>query len=198
MIIAAAAPKALWYLTRGSGIVALLMLSVVALLGIMTSMNWKPRRVPAFVVQSIHRNVSLAAVLFIVIHIATTVLDGYVAIGWLDAIVPFRSGYKPLWVGLGALAVDLMIVVTVTSLTKNFIGQTMWRLLHWLAYACWPVAMIHAIGIGSDSRQLWMLGMYAGQLLVVGALVFARGISPRTKVQPAPVMPVDVMKRRAS
>jgi predicted ferric reductase len=155
----AAAPKAVWYLTRGSGAISLILLTVSVVLGITTSMRWANVHWPRFAVEGLHRNVSLLSVVFLALHIVTAVGDGYVPIRWLDVVVPFGSAYQPLWLGLGAVAVDLMAAVVVTSLLRVRLGHRIWRATHWLAYACWPVAVIHGLGTGSDSGQAWMLGI---------------------------------------
>jgi len=155
-MLAAAAPKALWYLTRGSGVVSLILLTAAVVLGITTAVRWATARWPRFIVEGLHRNVSLLSIVFLCVHIATAVLDGYVPIRWIDAVVPFGSQYKPFWMGLGALAFDLLLAVAVTSLVRVRLGHQVWRAVHWLAYACWPIAVVHGVGTGSDTGQGWM------------------------------------------
>jgi predicted ferric reductase len=162
--------QALWYLTRGTGIVTLLLLTGTMVLGIANAMRWTPRRSQRFVVSAIHRNVSLLVVVFLTIHVATSVIDGYVPIKVIDVVVPFISAYKPLWLGLGALALDLTIAIIITSLLRKSIGQRTWRAIHWLAYAAWPIALIHSVGIGTDSRSLWMYVIFA---LCIGSVLAA-------------------------
>lgn len=172
-LLAAAAPKAVWYLTRGSGTVSLGLLTAGVLLGITTSTRWSSPRWPRFVLEGMHRNVSLLSTVFIALHVVTAVADGYVPIRWVDVVVPFVSAYRPLWLGLGAVAIDLLVAVIVTSLLRAHIGQRVWRAVHWLAYACWPVALFHALGIGSDAGQTWMLGAAAAAVAsVVGFLAW--------------------------
>ena len=101
-----AAGQATWYLSRGSGAVSLVLLTVSFVLGIPTLLSWGTPRVPRLVVQLMHRNVSLLVIVFLLIHIATSVLDSFVSINWIDAIVPFGGTYRPIWLGLGALAAD--------------------------------------------------------------------------------------------
>jgi sulfoxide reductase heme-binding subunit YedZ len=152
-----ASTPALWYLSRGSGVVTLALLTMTVVLGIVTSARWATAHWPRFVVAGMHRNLSLLAVAFLGLHITTTVVDSYVPIRWLDVVVPFVSAYKPLWLGLGAIAFDLLVAVLVTSLLRGRLSQPVWRAVHWLAYACWPVAVLHGLGAGSDGRQPWML-----------------------------------------
>jgi sulfoxide reductase heme-binding subunit YedZ len=152
-----ASTPALWYLTRGSGVVTLVLLTGTVVLGITTSSRWASPQWPRFVTEGLHRNLSLLVLVFLALHVTATVVDGYVPIRWLDAVVPFGSAYRPAWLGLGALALDLLVAVAITSLLRARLGYRTWRMAHWLAYACWPVALLHGLGIGSDTRQAWML-----------------------------------------
>ena len=151
-ILASSGPTALWYLARGSGVVAMLLLTAAVALGIVTSVRWSSPRWPRFVVEFLHRNVALLTVVFLVIHIATVVVDGFAPIGWKDAVLPFASAYRPLWLGLGAVAFDLILALVATSLLRHRIGHRTWRVLHWFAYVCWPVAMVHGLGTGTDTK----------------------------------------------
>jgi len=157
LFAATSAPKSLWYLTRGSGAVSLVLLTASIVFGILATMGWASERLPRFVVQGLHRNISLVVMIFLGLHIATAVADGFVPIRWIDAVLPFRSAYRPIWLGLGAVAVDLLIAVIVTSLVRVRLGYGTWRTIHLLTYACWPVALVHGLGTGSDTRTTWML-----------------------------------------
>ncbi len=145
--------KALWYLTRSTGIVALVLLTATVVLGVVASVGWATERWPRFLSQTVHRDLSLLCLTFVAVHVLTTVSDGYVPIGIADAFLPFRTQYRPLYVGLGAVAFDLMLAVLVTSALRRRIGFGAWRFVHWLAYLCWPIAMVHALGSGSDTTQ---------------------------------------------
>ena len=105
----------------------------------------------------LHKNVSLLALVVLAIHILTVVVDSYAPVHLIDAFVPFISGDRPIWLGLGALAFDLMIAVIVTSLLRDRIGLRTWRAVHWTAYASWPLAIVHGIGTGSDTKLGWVL-----------------------------------------
>lgn len=150
---ASTTPSPLWYATRATGAVALILLTVIAVLGIVgvqriTRPNW-----PGFVTAGLHRNISLMAVAFVGLHIATSVLDPYAKIGWLAAIVPFSSSYRPIWLGLGAVAFDLLLALIITSLLRTRMNRRLWRISHWAAYACWPVAVLHELGTGTDAAK---------------------------------------------
>jgi DMSO/TMAO reductase YedYZ heme-binding membrane subunit len=102
------------------------------------------------------------------------VIDSFVPVRLVDAVVPFTSAYRPLWVGLGALAFDLLLAIAITSMVRRRLGYKTWKLVHWLAYAAWPVAVIHAIGIGTDRHSRWMLVLLGACALAVLVAVWAR------------------------
>jgi hypothetical protein len=174
LVAAASNSKALWYLTRGTGLAALILLSASIALGIMEVNRWTSPSWPRFVTAALHKNVSLLATAFLAVHIATSVLDSFAPIHWLDAVIPFLSPYRPLWLGLGALATDLIIALIITSLLRQRLGYRAWRAVHWAAYAAWPVAVVHGLGTGSDSSRGWALVVYAACLAVVAGCVWWR------------------------
>jgi len=143
-------------------------------LGVATSLRLKAPHWPRFAIAGLHRNLTLLAVVFVALHVLTTVADGYAPIGLKDAFVPFLSPYRPVWLGLGAVAFDLLLALVLTSYLRSRIGVRAWRLAHWLAYATWPVALLHAAGTGSDARSGWLTILAAASLLAVAAAIFAR------------------------
>src|SRR5215475_13465044 len=167
----------LWYATRAAGIIALVLLTATTSLGLLTSGRVSGERWPRFVVIGLHRNLSLLALAFLGLHIITTVIDTYTSIGIQDAVIPFLSGYHRLWLGLGAIASDLLIALSVTSALRYRIGHRLWRLVHWCGYLCWPVAMAHGLGIGTDHSQSWVLGLAVACGCAVAASAVVRGVS---------------------
>ncbi|MER6095973.1 ferric reductase-like transmembrane domain-containing protein [Streptomyces sp. NPDC001728] len=160
-------PSPLWYATRASGTVSLLLLTATVVLGVAAGGRYAPRRIARFEVSTLHRNLSLLTLAFLGLHIATAVADSYASISPLAAIVPFASAYRPLWVGLGAVALDLLLAVGITSALRHRLGRRRWKAVHWLAYGAWPVALFHAVGTGTDTRLGPQLLLYAGCLAAV-------------------------------
>jgi hypothetical protein len=164
----------LWYVTRASGVVALLLLTAAVVLGIVSALRWRTTRWPRFATVDVHRNLTLLSIVFVAIHVVTTVADGYAPVGLVDAIVPFLSPYRPLWLGLGTVAFDLLLALVVTSLFRSLIPARAWRALHWAAYAAWPVALIHSLGTGSDARTGWLQAIGVASLVAVALAALAR------------------------
>jgi sulfoxide reductase heme-binding subunit YedZ len=174
-IAATLSPTAYWYLTRATGVVALLLLTAILVLGMLGPMRVSAApRWPRFAIDSLHRDLSLLAIAVIVVHVVTTLLDGFAPIGLLDAVIPFHSAYRPIWLGLGAFAFDLMLALVITSLVRRRLGYRAWRTVHWLAYASWPIAVLHGLGTGSDAKQAWTLAVTFACILVVSWAVVAR------------------------
>jgi methionine sulfoxide reductase heme-binding subunit len=172
--LAAAGPSAYWYLTRSTGAVSLLLLTGTVALGVLDVRRWSSAGWPRFVIDALHRNVALLALAFVLVHVLTSVLDSFASISPLDAVVPFVGSYRPLWLGLGAVAFDLLLAVTLTSLARGRLGYRSWRAVHWLSYASWPVALLHGLGTGSDVQTTWLQALTLICLLAVLAAVLAR------------------------
>jgi len=179
-----AGPSPLWYATRATGVVALILLTVTVVLGIAGTARFATPRWPRVVTSGLHRNVALLAVAFVGVHIVTTVLDSYASIGWLAAVVPFSSAYRPLWLSLGTISFDLLLAVVVTSLLRARLGYRGWRIVHWLVYVAWPVALWHGLGTGTDSRLPWLLALDAAAVAAVAAAVWWRLSLPEFAPRP--------------
>jgi DMSO/TMAO reductase YedYZ heme-binding membrane subunit len=101
------------------------------------------------------------------------VLDTFVSIPVLSSVIPFASGYERLWLGLGAIAFDLMLAMIITSLVRGHLNRILWRSIHLLAYLCWPVAFAHSIGSSKDLQHGWLLDLsIACALIVVAAALW--------------------------
>jgi methionine sulfoxide reductase heme-binding subunit len=171
LAVGTSGPSPLWYTTRATGVVALILLTATVALGIAGTARLETRAVPGIVRAGLHRNLSLLAVAFVAVHVITTVLDPFAGIGVISAVIPFSSSYRPLWLSLGTIAFDLLLALIISSLIRTRLPYRAWRAVHWLAYACWPVALWHGLGTGTDSRLPWLLALDAACVLVVAAAV---------------------------
>jgi predicted ferric reductase len=169
LVVNSATP--LWYTTRATGLVAMVLLTVSMACGLLSSVGYQRPGLPRFVTVGLHRNSSLLAVAFTALHVLTTVTDGFVHIPIQDAFIPFISSYRPLWLSLGAIASDLMLALAVSSLLRSRMSYRAWRALHWTAYACWPVALLHGLGTGTDTPVRWVLALTLLCVALVTVLV---------------------------
>jgi sulfoxide reductase heme-binding subunit YedZ len=173
----------LWFANRGTGFVLLLLLTLATMLGVLSTARMSPRRWPRMLTQGLHRNVSMLAVTFLAAHVATAVADTFVDIAWYNAFVPGTGTYKPLWLGLGALGLDLLIAVCATSLLRHRMSHRPWRAIHVTAYAAWGLGLVHGLQMGTDAGSPWGAALSYGCVAVVLAAVLARlGLLLRPKL----------------
>jgi sulfoxide reductase heme-binding subunit YedZ len=163
--------QALWFATRGAGVVALLLFTATTCLGVLTSTRWGTAGWPRFLTAELHRNVSLLSVAFLAVHIVTAIADPFTSLGIVAATIPFASSYRPIWVGIGVIALDLLLAIVVTSLLRPWFGQRAWRAVHWASYAAWPLALVHGLGAGTDAFSPWLLAVQCGCVLAVALAV---------------------------
>jgi sulfoxide reductase heme-binding subunit YedZ len=163
------ATDALWYLGRGTGVVALVVFTITVVLGITTRSGRSALGIGRFGVAELHKTASLTGVGLILVHVGTLLFDPWAQLHLVDTVLPFLAGFRPLWQGLGTLAVDLLALLTVSSLLRHHIGPRVFRALHWTAYGMWPLAMAHALGTGSDATTSWFRGLAVACAAVVMA-----------------------------
>ena len=162
---------ALWYLGRGTGVVSLALLSIVVALGIGARSGRTAFGLPRFAVNLLHRNAALLAVILLAGHVIGLYLDPYAKLRYFDLMLPFLGEYRPFWLGLGTLAFDLVLALIATSLLRHRLGARGWRLVHWLAYLCWPIALLHGLQTGTDGGSWWLRTILALSAALVAAAV---------------------------
>ena len=144
----------LWYTSRATGVASVVLLTVVLMLGVVMSGRRRPHGESATIVTVLHRSLSLGMTVFLGAHIATAIAETYVSIDAISAVLPFTSGYEPLWVGLGTIAFDILLAVVVTSLVRRRLPERAWRRVHLLAYALWPIAVVHGLALGTSDQPI--------------------------------------------
>ncbi|HET7419253.1 MAG TPA: ferric reductase-like transmembrane domain-containing protein, partial [Candidatus Dormibacteraeota bacterium] len=157
----------LWYTTRGAGAVSEILLTCVVVLGILSVLRVQGGMWPRFVTTGLHRNLALMTLVFLTLHIITAMVDPFTNLG-IAALIPFASYYRTFWLGLGAIAFELLFAIVVTSLVRGWLGQRAWRVVHWLSYAAWPIGVVHGLGTGTDTWSAWMLAITAACVAAVG------------------------------
>ncbi len=160
----------LWYLNRGTGVTLMVLFTVSTVLGVLSAREGRRRLVPGIVTQGLHRNLALITLGLLLAHVTSAVVDTFVDIRWWQALSPLGATYQPLWLGAGAIALDLIVVLVLTSMLRARIPHRVWRGVHWLGYLAWAVSMAHAAGIGTDASTDW--GRRTG-LVCIGAVLGA-------------------------
>ena len=154
-------PKAFWYLSRGSAFVALSLLWVSMALGL-TMTNKMARTWPGVPAAfAIHEYVSLLGLAFSIFHALILLGDHYIQFDLVQVLVPFyATGYKPLLVGFGQLGFYLWLMVALSFYVRARIGQKTWRVLHYISFFTYCMALYHGITSGTDTSADWVGNYY--------------------------------------
>jgi DMSO/TMAO reductase YedYZ heme-binding membrane subunit len=174
----------LWFVTRSTGLIAFVLMTLATCFGVaatqraLASPSW-----PRFATQTLHRNISLIGMVLLVVHIVTTIMDSYVDVGWSSLVVPGTSAYRTVWVSLGTVAFDLLLLVVLTSLARLRMSPRLWRVVHWSSYVAWPLMLIHFLKTGTDTGTWGLLLAFAALVLVGGGVAVRVG----SRDTPAPL-----------
>lgn len=166
-----------WLLARASGLTAYALLTASVLAGLV--LKSRPLRTlrPAAVMDT-HRFLALLGLGAIGLHGGALLLDRTVHVGPLALLVPGASPYRPLPVGIGVLAAELMLVVYASFALRRRLGPRNWRRLHWTTYAIFAAATVHGLAAGTDSAQPWTLAVYLAAVGSVTGAVAWRALAP--------------------
>jgi predicted ferric reductase len=124
-----------------------------------------------FGVAELHRTAALTGTTLLAVHVVTLLFDPYAQLRLVDLVLPFAGAYRPIWLGLGTLAVDLLLVVVSVSLLRERLGPRVFRAVHWATYALWPAALLHGLGTGTDAGTSWFRILAGTCALAVGGAV---------------------------
>jgi sulfoxide reductase heme-binding subunit YedZ len=174
MIAFAAPPSPVWFFARSAGFISLVLLTISVSLGILFSLRRRSRTWPLFVTDELHRYATLVFFVFLVLHITTVLLDPFTKFNIIDVVVPFLSPYRRVWMGLGILAAELALALAISGWVRGHLGYRVFRILHYATYVILPLALVHGLATGSDTKSGWGLAVYVGCVLCVGGLTVVR------------------------
>jgi predicted ferric reductase len=167
-----------WDVARAGGLVAYLLLTLSVALGLALSLRWQRPRWPRLITNELHSFVTLLSLVFIGVHVLAVWVDPFTRFGWRDIVVPFATSYRPVWMAAGIVGTYLLLAIWISTQLRSRIGYAWWRRLHTLTFGVYLLSTIHGLGTGTDTRQPWALAMYAGSVLLVGALLIHRLLTP--------------------
>ena len=178
-----------WDTARAGGLLAYVLLTLAVAAELVLRNRWQTPRWPRMVTNELHGYLSLLALVFIAVHVVAVAVDPFTRFGLAELLVPLASHYRPLWMGLGAVALYLLLAVWVSSKLRARISHRAWRGVHLLAYGVYGAATVHGLGTGSDTRTVWAPLLYGSSLLVVGILAGRRLlVAPARSDRPRPVL----------
>lgn len=165
---------AVWYAARAGGMLAYLLLSASVCLGLLMSGKANPKRWPKFALEDVHRFVGILAGVFVAIHGGALLLDSFVPFSLSQVLIPGTSSYRPLAVGFGVVAAELLVALAISNHYRRQIPHGVWRRLHMLNFAVWALALVHGVTAGTDATTPWALALYVGSAWSVLTLFFYR------------------------
>ncbi len=177
-----------WDTARAGGLISYVLLTTAVSLGLVLRNRWQSSRWPRLVTNELHGYVSLLALVFIVVHILAVAVDPFTHFGLAAVLVPFASHYRPIWMGLGIVALYLLLAVWLSTRLRKRIGHRVWRQIHVLAFGVYAAATLHGLGTGSDTRTAWAAALYATSVGLVGTLLAIRLLAPAERdARPRPL-----------
>ena len=165
---------AVWYAARAGGLLAYVLISASVCLGLLMAGKARLERWPRFALEDVHRFLGILAGVFVAIHGLALLLDSFVPFSLSQLLVPGASSYRPLWVGFGVVAAELLAALAITNHFRRQIPNGVWRRLHMLSVVVWALALVHGLTAGTDALTPWALALYGGSAWLVLTLLFYR------------------------
>jgi sulfoxide reductase heme-binding subunit YedZ len=181
-----------WYLARAAGLTAYLLLTLDVILGLVIHTRALDDLIARWQSFDLHQFTALLALGFLALHLLALLGDSYVGFRPWQLLIPFTSPYRPVPVALGVVALYLVLLIVGSFYVRRHIGQRAWRMLHYLSFGGWALALGHGLLAGTDTGTLWGLFLYAGTGFIVVALTIARF------QEAAPATPRPAATRKAS
>jgi predicted ferric reductase len=167
-------PKVYWHLSRSMAFVAFGLLWLSMVFGLLISSKLAPLWPGGPTAFELHQHTGLLGLAFALFHGLILLGDHYMGYTLVQILVPFTgTNYRPQWVGLGQVGLYLMMLVGLSVYVRQWIGKRIWRLIHFLSFMLFGLALIHGLGSGTDSSTVWAQGLYAfSGISVLGLLVY--------------------------
>lgn len=166
-----------WLMARVTGIVGYVMIVASMVSGVVLHTRLVQRLASPVARMEWHKVLALLGLVLVALHGVALVMDGYVTITWSDLFVPGGTGYRPLWVSVGVLAMWLMVIVSLTAMWRKHLGPKAWKAIHLASYGVFATATVHGLMAGTDSNQPWMLGIYVVCTALVAGVATRRLIA---------------------
>jgi predicted ferric reductase len=179
-----------WLVIRGSGIVAFALLSSSVIWGLFASTKFLGNLTKAKALTWFHESLGISALLATVIHMVGLSIHEFLPFTWGEILIPGRSEWKPLAVALGVVSFYTLVVVISSFYVKKHIGQKTWRSIHFASFGLFLAALLHGILAGTDTTNIWVIGLYVGSTIAVFGLLARRMAPPaaerREQIRPQP------------
>lgn len=173
-VTASTVDPTLWYMTRGAGAAAYLLLTVTTALGMGISTKAFDSVSRRRNMLDLHELLTLLMVAFIALHLVMLALDPFLSFSIPQLLWPLGETYKPLWVAMGVIGLYALAVVTLSSWLRRAMSYRAWRALHYVSAIAFVALTLHGLLAGTDAATPWMLGIYVASTLTIVALTGLR------------------------
>lgn len=185
-------PKAYWYLSRASGLVAFGLIWLSMVWGVLIT-NRMARLWPGVATAGdLHQHVSLLGLGFALFHGLILLGDRFAGYSLFQILVPFTASvYRPFWVGLGQVSFYALALVALSFYVRRTLGTRTWRKIHFLSFAVYALALLHGVVSGSETSIPGIRAFYWGSgaillFLTVYRILLARFPLARKNAAAAP------------
>lgn len=158
-----------WYATRITALLAYLALTGSTIYGLLLSTKIIDPVSHRAISVTLHQDLAGIGISLALVHAAVLMIDRSVPYSPLELVIPFAGPYRPLWVGVGQLALVLGLAVLLSFYARKQLGARAWRRIHYLSFVAFVGATAHGIMAGSDSGAPWV---GAGYVVMVAIVVF--------------------------
>jgi ferredoxin-NADP reductase len=148
-------PQIWWYLTRASAMVGWVLLTMTVVWGILLKTRILRGADNPEWLKITHRYISGLAIVMVIIHIVTLLLDDYIQFGLADVLIPFATSFEPLGVALGIFSLYFLIAIQVTALAARWLPEGLWKGIHFFSYATVALVALHSGMVGTDVGTPW-------------------------------------------
>jgi sulfoxide reductase heme-binding subunit YedZ len=169
-----------WLVSRASGIVALVLISLSVLMGLAMATKVLPRPGLKRSVARLHEHVALTALLAIGAHGLSLLGDHWLNPGWRGIAVPFALSYRPQFTGTGIIGGYVVLLLGPSFYLRRRIGVRRWRKLHSLIVLAWLMSAAHTLGAGSDAQRMWLQALVIAPAIAIVYLLVLRVLKPGT------------------
>jgi sulfoxide reductase heme-binding subunit YedZ len=149
-----------WYLSRTSAILAYILLFINIVFGLGLKTKFLDKLSARWQSFDLHQFSALLALALIALHVFSLLGDQYMNPALSDLLVPLSGSYRPVWTALGIVSFYILIIIVLSSYTRRFIGQRVWRMIHMISFGLFYVILYHGLRSGTDSSALWAQIIY--------------------------------------
>lgn len=165
-----------WYVTRASAITAYLLMFMAIIWGAGMTTGLIYRLANPVKAWLIHKYISVGLGAMVLVHMISLLFDEYLEFSVRHLLIPFASGFKPLYLTLGIASFYVLLIIVLSSLLFRLRWPRLWRAIHYLTYPLFVATLFHGLYIGTDSQSQAMQSVYWSTGIIFTGLLAVRFI----------------------